>query len=816
MARSRKHHVNGEKHHAVKPRAAESHRKSVGHQPTILVKQALFTTLITILITGLVYVLYIKWLETRVSTPHGAPKAVFQERRQVDGRYWGSYRPGVYFGMKTRAQNSPVAGLMWFSQKISGNQLLIRHWCEMGDYSQRYTWLEHDGENFGLQKIFDDDMVLTTSFVKRPGGRDGGDWTARITADAVDKSRPTAAISLLFYVALDGDGYLNPHIREGHLESVDGNSKATDSFRVSFLDNGSNVLMKNYLSTVVPSLDTLKESVQGSLAYISKDKHTKYIGLIGDRLMQNSNERRPNFVVYQVTVSLPFEMEVTYESSSFAGRPNVLASTVYDAQLKEYREKFNDRFDRIFHLRRQNYSEGEVEFAKAAFSNMVGGIGYFYGQSIVQSQYNKEPVLYFEAPLYTAVPSRSFFPRGFLWDEGFHNLLIGHWRLDIVKDIIAHWLDLMNVEGWIPREQILDRESRARVPAEFVLQRNTNANPPTLFLPLRMIIKNIAKTDEASDDDLQFLKRIFPRLRSWFQWFNTTQTGKLPGTYRWRGRSNHSLEELNPITLTSGLDDFPRASHPTEDERHIDLRCWMALAAGVMADIGRLLDEPWQEYAATYDYLADNSLLDSLHWSTSLQAYADYGLHTGKVRLQKPKAKPQQPGVPPPDRKPIRVYSEEPKLQFVDSFGYVSLFPFLLQILEPSSEKLGRILTDLQRRDLLWTDYGLRSLAKTAPLYVKSNTPDSPPYWRGAIWLNMNYLAVSALHHYAHTAGPYQRQAQDLHNKLKKNLITNLYRQYIRTGYIWEQYDDQAGNGLRAHPFTGWSALITLIMAENS
>ena len=43
---------------------------------------------------------------------------------------------------------------------------------------------------------------------------------------------------------------------------------------------------------------------------------------------------------------------------------------------------------------------------------------------------------YWPTALYTAVPSRSFFPRGFLWDEGFHQIIIAQWNLDITKVII--------------------------------------------------------------------------------------------------------------------------------------------------------------------------------------------------------------------------------------------------------------------------------------------------------------------------------------------------------------------------------------------
>ena len=51
-----------------------------------------------------------------------------------------------------------------------------------GDGLSQYGWLKHNGNDFGVQEIHDQGVVIRTEYVKRLGGRHGGDWTARITA----------------------------------------------------------------------------------------------------------------------------------------------------------------------------------------------------------------------------------------------------------------------------------------------------------------------------------------------------------------------------------------------------------------------------------------------------------------------------------------------------------------------------------------------------------------------------------------------------------------------------------------------------------
>ncbi|XP_061193434.1 mannosyl-oligosaccharide glucosidase-like [Saccostrea echinata] len=350
------------------------------------------------------------------------------------------------------------------------------------------------------------------------------------------------------------------------------------------------------------------------------------------------------------------------------------------------------------------------------------------------------------------------------------------------------------MEGWIPREQILGVEARAKVPGKFLVQENHIANPPSLFLTIQNFL-----ADESYGTTI-FLEKIYPRLESWFNWLHKNQKGGESTTYYWRGRNSTTDTELIPKTPASGLDDYPRASHPSPDERHLDFRCWMALASNVLANIGKRLGKNIHRFKVISQELFDSTLLEKYHWNQEQKSFNDFGLHTNAVELD--------------HKNWTRIVYREPKLKFLESFGYVSLYPLMLRILEPDSLQLSNILSDVTNKELLWTDYGLRSLAKNSPFYQVWNTKDDPPYWRGSVWINLNYLTLSGLYHYANIPGLHKKMARDVYNQLRVNLVNNMLKQYRETGFVFEYYDDTTGVGKGVHPFNSWSSLVVNIIAE--
>ncbi|CAL5214030.1 unnamed protein product [Lathyrus oleraceus] len=765
----------------------------------------------------------------RAITPFPAPKIMDLPQFQGEHKeslYWGTYRPHLYLGIRARTPQSLMAGLMWIG--VKDGRYHLRHVCRHEDDLSTYGWKKHNGRDYGHQVLVDHGMILTTEFLKSKsdGSGYGGDWAVRIDVQ-IDKSKWNEEFGkggqLFFYLADEGGNVLdvtqdNLNIRENSLLASGSQTDIGDwQLHLKSPDD----LKLHYSGFRTPHYHNLSDLVEENLASQIR-KHAQL-------QLSDSSDDSSNVLVFQIIGGFPFTTDIVLisgtdsVSSRVEERVNSLTGTSLSNELKYKEQAFDEKIEKIFNLAEKVDSES-ISVGKAAVGSLLGGIGYFYGQSKIalsrtlNFRKHVDYVSYWPAELYTAVPSRSFFPRGFLWDEGFHQLLIWRWDIHISLDIIGHWLDLMNIDGWIPREQILGNEALSRVPEEFVPQHPTNGNPPTMFLALNDIItglKNNEFTGKDRGEISMFLERAYVRLEAWFQWFNTTQSGKQMSSYYWHGRDNITMRELNPKSLSSGLDDYPRASHPSTDERHLDLRCWMLLAADCMHSIEKLLDKetrPGKNYGSTANLLSDHDLLNQMHFDNAYGAYFDFGNHTEKVQLKWKEMETEQSYAP---RQLVRDVLERPVLRFVPHIGYVSLFPFMGRIIPSGSWILEKQLELISNNSLLWTDYGLRSLAKTSSMYMKRNTEHDPPYWRGPIWINMNYRILSALHHYSKENGPYQDKAKAIYTELRSNLIRNIVRNYQQTGFFWEQYDQIKGKGKGAHPFTGWTSLVVLIMAES-
>lgn len=104
--------------------------------------------------------------------------------------------------------------------------------------------------------------------------------------------------------------------------------------------------------------------------------------------------------------------------------------------------------------------------------------------------------------------------------------------------------------------------------------------------------------------------------------------------------------------------------------------------------------------------------------------------------------------------------------------GYLSLFPFMLSLLPPDSPHLGAILDMLRDPEQLWSDYGIRSLSASHPEFGTGEN-----YWKGPIWVQMNYLVLGALHNtYTVQEGPYKLRSQEIYRELRRNIIDNVFK----------------------------------------
>ena len=340
-----------------------------------------------------------------------------------------------------------------------------------------YGWDEYDVRTGGRQTIHDagNGVDVITEFVKIPGGSHGGSWAVRVKGNPRPGSPPNLVSTVMFYAGMEGFGSIGVRNEddelgiEGNLV-LEGSSSELGDFTLEITkgpDSNKHPLPTHPSYADKPLDRTIVTSLQvpeDDLWKVKSLMFTRMKEVIDGYVDKYGNENPPppwatftipneiqegNLHIMQKVFEGPFEFDIIYSSSS-AETP--VTSDSLGTMFARTTDSFSERFSSLFTPKAPFAGSKYLSFAKSMFSNLIGGIGYFHGDEIVDRSYAPEyeeenegfwqetadargrvGAVRLEGPaeLFTCIPSRPFFPRGFLWDEGFHLIPVAEWDMDL-------------------------------------------------------------------------------------------------------------------------------------------------------------------------------------------------------------------------------------------------------------------------------------------------------------------------------------------------------------------------------------------------
>lgn len=737
---------------------------------------------------------------------------------------WGTYNPGSYIGIRSRMLNFPNSGLDTINAGIMwGNRHELRSSVQDSSLSFSYTY--NDPGNFAEQFIVDTNNACNLTSVFQVDQTSNDAWTLSLSAVHAPKTKYATKkpfISLVFHISLIGSEV--PYYFEQNEGTWSAKNDHGDSlFTLQTEFPPGQEYHKDEISYYCKEVNDSRAFAWNALDY------TKALLLNDKVLMKDPNAfghlpnqragKRCNLLLLQTVVKLDFQVKYVFNQPKLR-------------DLNELKREFDANLERKF----GEIASENLPFARSVLSNLLGGIGYFTGPIRISGKGKTN-----FGNLFTCTPSRITFPRGFLWDEGFHLQLVCRWSQDLCIEILKSWVDTQDEQGWIPREQIRGEEAEGRVPAPFLNQNETIANPPSLLFPIVHLMESVVNTPKETRDEnptYLALKYLYPKLVKWLRWMYRTQLGS--GYPAWLGRSSDH-------NLASGLDDYPRAQVVNSEERHLDLHCWLLFFSKNLARLAELQELKEDQEMFGKDYERMMSTTKDWFYDQTSGLYNDYiGLQylpKGSTKLRYSWRGDNQCGeanrLATGEPSECNPYSDSPccsefgwcgstpthcrcpkchislplhkrpdyhaQKMFSPHIGYVTLFPLIHGVLNTTDPALERLLEVMRDENQMWTNYGLRSLAKSSGLYRTGEN-----YWRGNIWINVNYLVLQAIKKY-YWSNP---TAQSLYTELRHNLVKAVKSEWESSGSLYEQYSEDNGRGRRSRAFYGWSAVSLLALQE--
>lgn len=712
-----------------------------------------------------------------------------------NGFLWGSYKPWLLCSYSQAVVNGDRDAFSYLYLDASSETKEPRYQTDARtDFNNEFEFFadKSDAQNFSRSVIVDHGLRFSTklSFYKLWNEKDSKvtGWQSVISNDVANQEGFFAAILLFKIESLNVpafDTYLNmtvfPNgeflIYKANQTRSSSKNQSISGYYVRASSNGQpidpSMFSFSYFGTKKLEAWDCQDDVVDKL--VKKENSTF---LTFDSVFPNESSNPPlsQTSIIALELLLPYHKSnqiQTYfsqfdpmDTEEFRQRANdyFLNQTKTEETLSQ---KFDEKYNKSFEAM-PNISEAHFYCAQRSFSELMSGLGYYWGNLSIE--YSRDYRNKLSAKLFSMTPARVGLQVGFQWDEGFHQLINCRFNLEGCMLIMRSWFNLEDSKGWLAPFEVRGDEAKKQAPEGYAEVLYNVTNPPTFILVVDYLIGLLDSFEEDAEEHKRvksYLDQLYPFIHTFYKFFKKSQQTS-PSLFSW-----FTINSTTNGTLLfgSGMPDYPREnSNGDLPIFNLDLQTWMTWFASRMGDLSQVLGRPNDSgyFIQDYDLFLGN--LTKYFYDKSSGIYSE-PYHDGS---------------------------------FSKHFGYVSLMPFLFN-LGMTDDILHQYLERLNDNETIWSPYGIRSLSKKDEYFHKGSN-----LWRGNIWINLNYMVLRALktHYWNKTRVP------EYYKSIRNNLIENTCGIYNQTNYFFQNYDSLTGEGTSYHPFNGWTSLISLIIHE--
>lgn len=384
-------------------------------------------------------------------------------------------------------------------------------------------------------------------------------------------------------------------------------------------------------------------------------------------------------------------------------------------------------------------------------------------------------------------PANQEYVYQWLWDTGFHAIVLSHFDTNWAKNEIRNFLKGQWADGFLPH--IIFWGTKKRLPHWAYIESALSFRPRTTSITQPPVFPISVEEIYKKDNDRDFLKEVLPSLARHHRWLLENRDIDQDFLISIISPNESGMDELPVFQVAAGYRGLDTA------RLHFTYRRGDILNQRYRFAHKKILEK---DYFNVEELLFNTVFIESARSlsrlfhaignepeSTYFQLVADKGERSLLTKCWNEK-----------DQIFYSLYSKEEK--FADVKTVASLVPLFLDGL--SGSHLRTLVEDhLKNPNEFFTNYPFPSVSKDEKYYFPSETPwkQIKLLWRGPTWIATNWFVIKGLQKHGYDA-------------LAKDVIARTTDMIEKYGFR-EYYNPEDGTGYRRENF-GWSTLLLDLM----